>query len=395
MAIAVQQVGSGGTISEVKAGTVLPTSADTAQVTVSRPDDPLLTALVQDTFITGQGGQLALNNNIALATAGTSSTDCANFRAIGIQIVPAAGTVTAGNITFEGSNDNTNFVSVPMVDMATPANKPISTYAVVAATPRYFYTNLFFRYFRARISTGVTGTTTGLQAFSELMAYPLTNMLQNARLSDGTNLTPAGDAVARGIFVKPSDGTTAVAIKAASTAAVAADPAMVVAISPNNNTNALSLWARIGDATNGPAAVKAASTSAAAADPALTVSLSPNLPVPTVHTLEAAATTNATSVKASAGRITALVLTSPLVTATVRFFKLYNKASAPTVGTDIPVMTVPFVTAATNGGSVSLNISDLGIYFSTGIAYAITALATTADTTAVAAGEVKVYMNYI
>ena len=41
-------------------------------------------------------------------------------------------------------------------------------------------------------------------------------------------------------------------------------------------------WAmKITDATNGPAAVKAASTAAAAADPALVVSLSPNSPLPT------------------------------------------------------------------------------------------------------------------
>jgi hypothetical protein len=45
-------------------------------------------------------------------------------------------------------------------------------------------------------------------------------------------------------------------------------------------TNAAAWWAQIGDATHGPAAVKAASTAAAATDPALVVAISPNNTVP-------------------------------------------------------------------------------------------------------------------
>jgi hypothetical protein len=96
---------------------------------------------------------------------------------------------------------------------------------------------------------------------------------------------------------KITDGTSNAAVKAASTAAVAADPALVVAISPNNTvgvsgtvtanigtTNGLALDAtltggtarnRITDGTN-VATVKAASTAPVAGDTALVVSLSPN-----------------------------------------------------------------------------------------------------------------------
>jgi len=49
----------------------------------------------------------------------------------------------------------------------------------------------------------------------------------------------------------------------------------------NAGTNAQAWWMRIGDATNGPAAVKAASTAAVAADLSQVVSLSPNNPIPT------------------------------------------------------------------------------------------------------------------
>ncbi len=54
------------------------------------------------------------------------------------------------------------------------------------------------------------------------------------KVTDGTNTLPTGDAVSRAIFEKITDGTNTAAVKAASTAAVAADPALVVALSPNN-----------------------------------------------------------------------------------------------------------------------------------------------------------------
>lgn len=127
-------------------------------------------------------------------------------------------------------------------------------------------------------------------------------------------------------FTQLSDGTNSPAIKAASTAAVASDPALVIAVSPNNsvavtqataaNLNATvvqgnagsvaqSWFARITDATN-TAAVKAASTAALAADPALVVTLSPNTrdsvqPATLVVTATAAANTALTLTIPAAG----------------------------------------------------------------------------------------------
>jgi hypothetical protein len=127
---------------------------------------------ILDQYVTGQGSQTALGNNVILAVAGSGSTDCQQYRSVAITITPAAGTVTAGNITFEASNDLVNFVALPLYDLASPNNLPITTYAVVAATTRYFAGTALFRYIRARISTGVTGTTTGLQAFTILSMAP-------------------------------------------------------------------------------------------------------------------------------------------------------------------------------------------------------------------------------
>lgn len=59
------------------------------------------------------------------------------------------------------------------------------------------------------------------------------------QVTDGTHNMPTMDAIARAGFQEITDGTNGpVAVKAASTAAVAADPSLVVALSPNSPTPA-------------------------------------------------------------------------------------------------------------------------------------------------------------
>lgn len=109
----------------------------------------------------------------------------------------------------------------------------------------------------------------------------------------------------------------------------------------------------------------------------------------TTFTLISAATTNATSVKASAGTVYSLQASN--TGAAVAFLKLYNLATAPTVGTSVAVKTliIPI------GGGIVMNGNDIGLNFSTGIAIATTGIASTADTTAVAVNQVVVNIDYI
>jgi hypothetical protein len=53
------------------------------------------------------------------------------------------------------------------------------------------------------------------------------------KVTDGTNVMPTEDVAARAGFHKVTDGTNTVAVKAASTPAAAADPSLVIAVSPN------------------------------------------------------------------------------------------------------------------------------------------------------------------
>lgn len=112
---------------------------------------------------------------------------------------------------------------------------------------------------------------------------------------------------------------------------------------------------------------------------------------PTAHKLISAATTNATSVKVTAGRVFGGALAN--TAATWRYFKIFNKASAPTVGTDTPVLTVGLPPGATVALSAAL-AADIGYFLSTGIAYAITGAVADLDATAIAAGDVVVALLY-
>jgi len=101
-----------------------------------------------------------------------------------------------------------------------------------------------------------------------------------------------------------------------------------------------------------------------------------------------AATTNATSVKAGAGNLYSVAAYNN--TGSARFLKLYNKASAPTVGTDTPVWTIPL--PASGGFSEAW---DIPVAFSIGIAYAITAAAADSDATAIGANDVQGKLTYV
>lgn len=100
------------------------------------------------------------------------------------------------------------------------------------------------------------------------------------------------------------------------------------------------------------------------------------------------ASTNAAALKGSAGNLYELSVSNP--TATPAFVKFYNKATAPTVGTDVPIMTV-------SAPASSLQVYQFGAVgkrFSTGIATAVTAAIAATDTGVAVAG-IQISGTYI
>lgn len=107
----------------------------------------------------------------------------------------------------------------------------------------------------------------------------------------------------------------------------------------------------------------------------------------TLATVQAAATTNATSIKALPAQLYGFTLCN--TSAAVKFFKFYNKTSAPTVGTDAVAFKVLIAAGACQHRSFSL-----GVNFTAGLAYAITGAQADSDTSAVAAGDVVGSFDY-
>ncbi len=105
--------------------------------------------------------------------------------------------------------------------------------------------------------------------------------------------------------------------------------------------------------------------------------------------LISAASTNATLVRAGTTRV-AYVMASN-TNAAVRFLKLYNKATAPTVGTDVPVHTLALEGSAV-GRSTILPVGHLELPL--GFGFATTTGAADTDAIAVAAGEIIINYCY-
>jgi hypothetical protein len=110
----------------------------------------------------------------------------------------------------------------------------------------------------------------------------------------------------------------------------------------------------------------------------------------TPYHLVCANTTNATSVKGSAGQVYAIAAMN--LNASPRYFKLYDKASAPTVGTDTPVHTY-MIPGNTAGAGFTMAI-PVGQVYALGVAFATTTGIADNDTGAIGSSEVVVNLDY-
>lgn len=102
----------------------------------------------------------------------------------------------------------------------------------------------------------------------------------------------------------------------------------------------------------------------------------------TARLLSAANTTNSTLVKNAAGNL--FKITGYNAAAALRYLKLYNKASAPTVGTDTPVWTEVLPATA----KFTIDFVAQPLYFATGIGFGLTTAGADNDTGALTAADI-------
>ncbi len=112
--------------------------------------------------------------------------------------------------------------------------------------------------------------------------------------------------------------------------------------------------------------------------------------------LISANTTNSTLFKAGVVKLGRYHLSNNGTT--IAYLKIYDKATAPTVGTDIPIITIGIPSGATYNGSSVVSgggwcSGHLGLPILLGLGIGITSVASDADTTAVALNQVTVLLT--
>jgi hypothetical protein len=227
------------------------------------------------------------------------SLDTAGYA--GVSVLATA--MPAGNVvTFEGSNDNTNWTTV-LAQSTGNSGYPPSATAMAIGVPAWFIPAVT-RYIRARVSTYASGTIS--------VAYALR--------SSSSSLSVLGAQTGGGSMATRASG---------------------------NYYGGL-----------------------------------------TKARIQSLATTNSTLVKGSSGQ--PYVIDVGNSGASDAWLKLYDKATAPTVGTDTPVASIYLP----KGTARTISFTDIGVAFSNGIGYGITGAAIDTDTTAVAVNQVTGMVAY-
>jgi len=213
----------------------------------------------QGTAAAGTAGWPTIMGNVAESTAAwTSATSVnaavtetvTNYSTVVVTLNQTT-TITGGVVTFEVSDTAAFTNAYPILGVAPDTLATGLTYTLQASTNKSWVFNVAgWAAFRVRLSTVITGTGTvnvGVQA--------------NAA---GTTPTAASSSVGASSTVNQG----------------------------NAGSNAQAWWTQIGDTTNGPVAVKPASTAALATDPSLVTAFSPNSPLPTGSNVIGALTAN-------------------------------------------------------------------------------------------------------
>lgn len=122
------------------------------------------TAAGQNAVITG-AGYLSVAFTTTSAQA-VGSTDVGNYKSVYVQITGQGGSST---VTFQTSNDNSNWVSQTLL----VNNANLSTSATTSTTTGIWAGNLTGRYFRLNVTGIISGTTSGTLLFSTGPVAPL------------------------------------------------------------------------------------------------------------------------------------------------------------------------------------------------------------------------------
>jgi hypothetical protein len=135
-----------------------------------------------DITVTGAATQTSTVNNILTISSGMAATNVDGFRSVSVQV---NSTGTGGTYIFEGSNDNVNFVAMPVWLLETIGNN-VGTIAAITATAAniIYVAPITTNYMRLRIATTITGGS--IQAFSRFSAEAWQNPVASVTLANSS-----------------------------------------------------------------------------------------------------------------------------------------------------------------------------------------------------------------
>jgi hypothetical protein len=378
-----------------------------------------------------QPGSVSATTGSITASAQTVSIQTA--RISNLSIAMAATSLVGHNSVFEVSNDSTNGTDgnwYGVQAVRTNSNVIETSTGVLAATPAYAWelNVAAYQYFRIRSTAHTSGTAAYTLKPAAYATEPVPSsqnpaLVQTAYSVAGviavnTDLMVIDCLNYKSISIQctsmgtagvvtpawSNDGTTWVTATMLSEAGASSTTFNAAVL---RNTNVLARYFRLRLTTATTAGTTTINVQASQAVLAPIVTTQPvsgtvtatvanataNPAVPgTPYFLNSAATTNGALVITGTSNVSSFYATNE--GASVAYVKLYNKATAPTVGTDVPEMIIP-VTAAVGGvpGVANPNIGFHGFRFALGLGIAITRNAVHTDTTAIGAGEVKVKLS--
>lgn len=169
------------------------------QATVANSAPVTLPELV----VSGAAAQTATVNNILTVTSGTAASDVSGYRSASVQIVS---TGTAGTFIFEGSNDNTNFQTIPVYNQLILTGTPIVAAITATASNLIYVFPLNIRFVRLRIVTTITGGS--IAAVSRFTQEAFTPAIIQVAQSTAANLATTS-TIASGTITTVSTVTSA------------------------------------------------------------------------------------------------------------------------------------------------------------------------------------------
>ena len=340
--------------------------ADTSPVTTDGDVHPLIYDELGRLKVSAQPASIAVYTDNITSNGDTVSYDVSRHSNITIY---CTGTFSTVNVTFEGSIDGTNWFGVQGV--RTNANTVETTTGNLSAAPAYAWELSVnaLKNFRVRATAFTSGTQVWTFQAGSYATEPIPAVQTHAVTVTSGAIAATMAANATTTPAKARDGVAGASDTGIPNLFVRRDAP--TAVTPIAGDYEIPQISNLGAQYVAPVAHTAGGA--------------------TPYKLVSAATTNATSVKASAGQVYSVMVTN--TNAAVRYFKLYNKASAPTVGTDTPVQ-VYAIPGATTGGGFTLTL-PVGTAFATGIAFATTSGAADTDTGAVALSEILVNLTYL